>query len=205
MCNITGSTKPKGRISQETFDDAVRENQTEFEMDLEEAIADAITEFELCNIDLSTVIKTPAHFSKDKDSGSGHEGVDLVNEMKALLAKEIAGGADVSTVEANSPTYEATGQCPFCARIAQQIEAHSCAVVKLPNRYSHETFIVVLLLPVRKLTAIVKTNKSDIHIIGSYDCVGTLVNLIKEHPTAPYVALVFQLLSILVRTMAPAC
>ena len=51
---------------------------------------------------------------------------------------------------------------------------------------------------VRKLTDIVKSNKSDVNIVGSYDGVGTLVGLIKEHPTAPYVPLVFQLLSILV-------
>ena len=51
---------------------------------------------------------------------------------------------------------------------------------------------------VRKLTNIVKANKSDIHIIGSYNGVGTLVGLVKEHPTALYVPLVFQLLSILV-------
>ena len=66
-------------------------------------------------------------------------------------------------------------------------------------------FLCRYLLPVRKLTAMVKANKSDVHIIGSYDGVGALVHLIKEHPTAPYVALVFQLLAILVRTKSPAC
>ena len=76
-------------------------------MELEEAIQDAITEFEMCNVDLSTIIKTPAHFSKDKDSGSGHAGVDLVNEIKALLEKEVS---DTSTADANSAAFEAAGQ-----------------------------------------------------------------------------------------------
>lgn len=36
----------KRRITQETFDDAVRENREEFEMDPEEALREAVEQFE---------------------------------------------------------------------------------------------------------------------------------------------------------------
>lgn len=36
----------KRRITQETFDDAVRENMEEFEMDPEEALREAVEQFE---------------------------------------------------------------------------------------------------------------------------------------------------------------
>lgn len=36
----------KRRITQETFDDAVRENMEEFEMDPDEALRDAVEQFE---------------------------------------------------------------------------------------------------------------------------------------------------------------
>lgn len=36
----------KRRITQETFDDAVRENMDEFEMDREDALRDAVEQFE---------------------------------------------------------------------------------------------------------------------------------------------------------------
>ena len=56
--------KTTGRtISQDTFDEAVRENQEEFESNLEEAIADTITEFKLIGADLSGIKKSIEYFS----------------------------------------------------------------------------------------------------------------------------------------------
>jgi hypothetical protein len=49
--------QPK-RISQETFDAVVRENIDEFEMDLDEAVADARQQFESQGVDLSNLITT---------------------------------------------------------------------------------------------------------------------------------------------------
>ena len=54
--------KKKGKgsgkfISQETFDDVVTENIEDFEMEPEEALADAIEQFQAQNIDLSNIVK----------------------------------------------------------------------------------------------------------------------------------------------------
>ena len=46
------------RITQEAFDEAVRENIDEFEMEREEAIADAVTQFESQGVDLGNVNTT---------------------------------------------------------------------------------------------------------------------------------------------------
>ena len=43
------------KISQETFDDVVRENVEEFDMDSKEALADAINQFNKQGVDLSSV------------------------------------------------------------------------------------------------------------------------------------------------------
>ncbi|CEG43164.1 Uncharacterized conserved protein [Plasmopara halstedii] len=45
------------QISQETFDECVAENVEDFEMSLEEAVADAIQQFESQGVDLSNIIK----------------------------------------------------------------------------------------------------------------------------------------------------
>ncbi|XP_042527119.1 armadillo repeat-containing protein 6 [Dipodomys spectabilis] len=46
------------RITQDTFDAAVRENVEEFSMDPEEAVKEAVEQFESQGVDLSTIIKT---------------------------------------------------------------------------------------------------------------------------------------------------
>ncbi|XP_038627966.1 armadillo repeat-containing protein 6 isoform X2 [Tachyglossus aculeatus] len=45
------------RITQETFDDVVRENITEFEMDPDEALKEAVEQFESQGVDLSNIVK----------------------------------------------------------------------------------------------------------------------------------------------------
>ncbi|RMB89783.1 hypothetical protein DUI87_33798 [Hirundo rustica rustica] len=45
------------QIAQETFDDAVQENITEFEMDPEEAVREAVQQFESQGVDLSNIVK----------------------------------------------------------------------------------------------------------------------------------------------------
>ncbi|NXD46289.1 ARMC6 protein, partial [Copsychus sechellarum] len=45
------------QIAQETFDEAVQENITEFEMDPEEAVREAVLQFESQGVDLSNIVK----------------------------------------------------------------------------------------------------------------------------------------------------
>jgi hypothetical protein len=51
---VTFATPKK--ISQETFDNVVKENMDEFEMSIEEAIEDAIKQFESQGVDLSAIL-----------------------------------------------------------------------------------------------------------------------------------------------------
>lgn len=48
------------RITQETFDQVVKENMETFDMAMEEAIKDAVTQFESQGVDLSNIVKTGA-------------------------------------------------------------------------------------------------------------------------------------------------
>lgn len=57
--------QPK-QISQETFDAVVRENMEEFEMDLNEAVQDAIDQFKTQGVDMSNLITS---YVKDPDTG----------------------------------------------------------------------------------------------------------------------------------------
>ncbi|KAF0770715.1 hypothetical protein AaE_002553 [Aphanomyces astaci] len=55
MASTTGAAKR--HITQETFNECVRENMEEFDMIEEDAIADAVTQFESQGVDLSTIVK----------------------------------------------------------------------------------------------------------------------------------------------------
>lgn len=57
--------QPK-QISQETFDAVVRENMEEFEMDLNEAVQDAVDQFKTQGVDMSNLITS---YVKDPDTG----------------------------------------------------------------------------------------------------------------------------------------
>lgn len=70
------------RISQETFDEAVQENMEEFEMDGEEAVVDAVKQFELKGVDLSNIIKRVP----------GAEGAAAAEQHPLLVAVDRAAG-----------------------------------------------------------------------------------------------------------------
>lgn len=57
--------QPK-QISQETFDAVVRENMEEFEMDLNEAVQDAVDQFKTQGVDMSNLITS---YVKDPETG----------------------------------------------------------------------------------------------------------------------------------------
>lgn len=57
--------QPK-QISQETFDAVVRKNMEEFEMDLNEAVQDAVDQFKTQGVDMSNLITS---YVKDPDTG----------------------------------------------------------------------------------------------------------------------------------------
>lgn len=55
------------RITQETFDAAVRENMEEFDMDPEEALREAVEQFESQGVNLSCIVKVVPTASSDKN------------------------------------------------------------------------------------------------------------------------------------------
>ena len=57
---VKAAKGPPRRISQETFDEAVQENIDDFDLEPDEAVADAVKEFELQNVDLSEIDKSYA-------------------------------------------------------------------------------------------------------------------------------------------------
>jgi hypothetical protein len=46
------------RVSQEAFDEVVRENMEEFDMPEEEAVADAVAQFKMQGVDLSNIVRS---------------------------------------------------------------------------------------------------------------------------------------------------
>ena len=92
------------RITQAAFDEAVKENMEEFEMDREEAIADAVQQFESQGVDLGNVNTTgeenaaltalatlTAHITEHKDDTTV-DAVPLVAPLR-LLRRELEGDA----------------------------------------------------------------------------------------------------------------
>eukprot|EP00051_Salpingoeca_urceolata_P008003 m.102664 g.102664 ORF g.102664 m.102664 type:complete len:540 (-) comp15521_c1_seq3:108-1727(-) len=79
------------RITQETFDEAVKENIEDLEMEPEEAVEDAVTQFESQGVDLSNIDKTLRLGGSAESDGEAHPALVLVNELKAKGATPAAG------------------------------------------------------------------------------------------------------------------
>ncbi|XP_028283488.1 armadillo repeat-containing protein 6 isoform X2 [Parambassis ranga] len=73
----------KRRITQETFDAAVRENIEEFEMDPDEAVREAVEQFESQGVDLSCIVKAvPTVSSGDNQTEQAHEVLQALDSLK---------------------------------------------------------------------------------------------------------------------------
>ncbi|XP_014665235.1 PREDICTED: armadillo repeat-containing protein 6-like [Priapulus caudatus] len=69
------------RITQETFDDVVKENEDEFEMEHQEAVEDAIKQFTSQGIDLTNIITT---FQGNNGGGNDDHKKPLLNAISEL-------------------------------------------------------------------------------------------------------------------------
>ncbi|EQC28345.1 hypothetical protein SDRG_13892 [Saprolegnia diclina VS20] len=83
----------KKQITQETFNDCVRENMDEFEMDEDEAVDDAIKQFESQGVDLSSIVKALT-------TSVVHPVVVALESLRALAAD-----ADVVALDQALPHY----------------------------------------------------------------------------------------------------
>ena len=82
---VKAAKGPPRRISQETFDEAVQENIDDFDLEPDEAVADAVKAFELQNVDLSEIDKSYAG-----PEGRGEHPVVAPTEMFVKAVEDVA-------------------------------------------------------------------------------------------------------------------
>ncbi|ESO93248.1 hypothetical protein LOTGIDRAFT_189885 [Lottia gigantea] len=78
-------------ISQETFDDVVRENISDFDMSVEDAIDDAVSQFESQGVNLLNIIKEPSLFTSGGDQTT-HEVVVAIEKITNCLEGKTTDG-----------------------------------------------------------------------------------------------------------------
>ncbi|XP_017356837.2 armadillo repeat-containing protein 6 isoform X1 [Cebus imitator] len=74
------------RIAQETFDAAVRENIEEFAMGPEEAVKEAVEQFESQGVDLSNIVKTVPKVSADGPQEPTHDVLQTLSDLQESVA-----------------------------------------------------------------------------------------------------------------------
>uniref|UniRef100_A0A2K5LTL0 Armadillo repeat containing 6 n=1 Tax=Cercocebus atys TaxID=9531 RepID=A0A2K5LTL0_CERAT len=74
------------RIAQETFDAAVRENIEEFAMGPEEAVKEAVEQFESQGVDLSNIVKTAPKVSADGPQEPTHDILQTLSDLQESVA-----------------------------------------------------------------------------------------------------------------------
>ncbi|VFV30269.1 Hypothetical predicted protein [Lynx pardinus] len=74
------------RITQETFDAAVRENIEEFDMGPEEAVKEAVEQFESQGVDLSNIVKLAPKVSADGPQEPTHDILQALGDLQESVA-----------------------------------------------------------------------------------------------------------------------
>ncbi|KAM7134719.1 armadillo repeat-containing protein 6 [Macrochelys suwanniensis] len=74
------------RITQETFDDVVQENITEFEMDPDEAVKEAVLQFESQGVDLSTIVKAARKPTSENGQEQKHDILQTLDSLRKSIA-----------------------------------------------------------------------------------------------------------------------
>lgn len=101
------------RISQETFDDAVRENMSELDMEEDEALADAISQFEAQGIDLSNILKQPPSAERDAHP--------VLRGVAALLDATRAGAEETRELRFGEGSSQSTMRLTFKALAVNEL------------------------------------------------------------------------------------
>lgn len=136
----------KRRITQETFDAAVRENMEEFEMDPDEALREAVEQFESQGVDLSCIVKAvPIISSTDNQEEQAHE------VLQALESLQI--GRDSAGMTADLKTF--TEQCllGFAQRyLAAQKDAYPIILSYCKKSMEEQEAVLAVLSALAALT-----------------------------------------------------
>ncbi|XP_007461142.1 PREDICTED: armadillo repeat-containing protein 6 isoform X3 [Lipotes vexillifer] len=74
-------------ITQETFDAAVRENIEEFEMGPEEAVKEAVEQFESQGVDLGNIVKMTPKVSADGPQEPTHDILQALDDLQESMAR----------------------------------------------------------------------------------------------------------------------
>ncbi|NXQ11020.1 ARMC6 protein, partial [Peucedramus taeniatus] len=76
------------QIAQETFDDAVQENITEFEMEPEEAVREAVQQFESQGVDLSNIVKAVRPPASENGQRQKHQILLTLESLGRAVAEQ---------------------------------------------------------------------------------------------------------------------
>ena len=100
------------RISQETFDQTVTENMEEFEMEREEAIADAVSQFKTQGIDLSNIDTTGRADRREEQE-------QLSQAIRTLEREALAAAGRLDADASASPEARRTEMLAALATVAE--------------------------------------------------------------------------------------
>jgi hypothetical protein len=92
MAGPSEAAAVRRRITQETFDEVVRENMEEFGMGRPEAVADAVTQFQTQGVELANIVKDT--------TGAGHPVLRAVATLRAFTASDADGPDDAAAAAA---------------------------------------------------------------------------------------------------------
>ncbi|KAI8111557.1 hypothetical protein M9435_004057 [Picochlorum sp. BPE23] len=150
-------TLNRKRITQATFDDAVRENVEEFDMEVEEAVSSAIEEFKSQGVDLSNVY-----------TGVGlqsHQAFVLSNQMREHIDQKDFDSLEVSVSSLHKEIHkhiEEDNSDQIQSLIAVLLAAETCALFELGLDALQADDMEVLLVQFLDLFSAILALSSDI-------------------------------------------
>jgi hypothetical protein len=201
------STLVAGRVSQGAFDDAVRENMEEFDMEREEAVVDAVKQFESQGVDLrninttgevnpalSALIALQEHMEEHKDDAVV-EPAPLIAPLRTLLSQLKDADAHLRQLVSTNmglPTLfrsiafadrltkpPATWGAPKTAeRLAQQFARH--LVVEEGETPANECIAMVITLALRSITLLIQNNMQNRDSVNQPG-VSTMIVVLSNH------------------------
>ncbi|XP_077989439.1 armadillo repeat-containing protein 6-like [Glandiceps talaboti] len=128
------------RISQETFDSAVKENIEEFCMEPDEALEDAIKQFESQGIDLSNIIKSLSlQGDGEGDGESKHTVVVVMEKLNGLLDS----GCEDAEVITNLEKFRAECDVDFAHRSLAATKQAYPLMYKLYEKYKNNQTVLL--------------------------------------------------------------
>ncbi|KAM9719109.1 armadillo repeat-containing protein 6 [Menidia menidia] len=139
----------KKRITQETFDAAVRENVEEFEMDPDEALRDAVEQFESQGVDLSCIVQAvPTASSNDNQEEPMHEVLQALESLR--IGKD---SASVSEVTEDMKCFVSQCSLGFAQRyLAAQKDAYPIIFSYCKKSLDERDAVLVVLSALAALT-----------------------------------------------------